>query len=150
MGHSLFKDLYPQDAANAGVILEGLDAGSITRDTAITAIAKAAGKSGDEVAAQYDTVMLLHGAVSTLAGLKGVGAVVGEAAVVRLTSGEKVTVITKGDVATVTYPDGINIKINLPSHLSNVEKSTQQKGITGGHNADAFFHCKQEKCENTW
>ncbi|PKQ72673.1 hypothetical protein AOX56_21865 [Aeromonas sobria] len=135
----IFKDLYPQDAANAGTILEGLDAGSITRDTAITAIAKAAGKSWDEVASQYDTVMQLHGAVSTLAGLKGVGAVVAEAAVVRLASGEKVTVITKGDVATVTYPDGINIKINLPSHLSNVEKYTQQKGITGGHNADAFF-----------
>ncbi|WPD75987.1 VENN motif pre-toxin domain-containing protein [Dickeya fangzhongdai] len=71
----IFKDLYPQDAANASAILKGLDEGSITRDAAITAIAKATGKGWDEVASQYDSVMQLHGMVSTLAGFYGVNSV---------------------------------------------------------------------------
>lgn len=40
---------------------------------------------------------------------------------------------------TVTYPDGISFKVNQLAHLSAVKKNTQQKGITGGHNADAFY-----------
>ncbi|WP_276203170.1 hemagglutinin repeat-containing protein [Pectobacterium brasiliense] len=66
----IFKDLYPQDAANASAILEGLDAGSITRDAAITAIAKANNKDWNEVASEYDRAMQLHGLVSALAGFK--------------------------------------------------------------------------------
>ena len=40
---------------------------------------------------------------------------------------------------TVKTPDGISFNIDQPAHLSTVEKYTQQKGITGGHNADAFY-----------
>ncbi|MDI7385950.1 hemagglutinin repeat-containing protein [Cronobacter dublinensis] len=67
----IFKDLYPQDAANASAILKGLDDESITRDAAISAIAKKNNTSWDQVAAQYDKVMQLHGFVSTLAGFYG-------------------------------------------------------------------------------
>ncbi|AWH87794.1 CdiA family toxin C-terminal domain-containing protein [Limnobaculum parvum] len=42
-------------------------------------------------------------------------------------------------VTTITYPDGISFKIEQPAHLSAVEKYTQQKGITGGHNSEAFY-----------
>ncbi|WP_158699965.1 hemagglutinin repeat-containing protein [Cronobacter dublinensis] len=67
----IFKDLYPQDAANASAILKGLDDESITRDAAISAIAKKNNTSWDQVAAQYDKVMQIHGFVSTLAGFYG-------------------------------------------------------------------------------
>ncbi|WP_107759505.1 hemagglutinin repeat-containing protein [Dickeya sp. Secpp 1600] len=67
----IFKDLYPQDAANASAILKGLDEGSITRDAAITAIAKATGKGWDEVASQYDTAMQLQAIAIALVGMKG-------------------------------------------------------------------------------
>ncbi|MCI4181381.1 VENN motif pre-toxin domain-containing protein, partial [Dickeya dianthicola] len=140
----IFKDLYPQDAANASAILKGLDEGSITRDAAITAIAKATGKGWDEVASQYDTAMQLHGIVSALAGMKGIGSVAGETAVVRLASGEKVTVTTKGDVATVTYPDGISFNINQPKHLATLDGYSQKKGISGAHNADEFYAAAKE------
>ncbi|MGM3174135.1 CdiA family toxin C-terminal domain-containing protein, partial [Dickeya lacustris] len=140
----IYKDLYPQDAANVSAILKGLDEGSITRDAAITAIAKATGKGWDEVASQYDTAMQLHGIVSALAGMKGIGSVAGETAVVRLASGEKVTVTTKGDVATVTYPDGISFRIDQPKHLSTVDGFTQKNGISGGHNANAFYDAAKE------
>ncbi|WP_258879858.1 hemagglutinin repeat-containing protein [Pectobacterium aroidearum] len=69
----IYKDLYPQDAANASTILNGLDTGSITRDAAITAIAKETGKSWDEVASQYDTAMQLQAVTATLAGFYGIG-----------------------------------------------------------------------------
>ncbi|WP_326489471.1 hemagglutinin repeat-containing protein [Pectobacterium versatile] len=71
----IFKDLYPEDAANASAILNGLDTGSITRDAAITAIAEANNKDWNEVASQYDRVMQLHGIVSTLAGYYSVNSV---------------------------------------------------------------------------
>lgn len=74
----IFKDLYPQDAANASAILKGLDEGSITRDAAITAIAKANGKGWDEVASQYDTAMQLQAITATLAGAYGLKSVIGE------------------------------------------------------------------------
>ncbi|HID4045667.1 TPA: VENN motif pre-toxin domain-containing protein, partial [Pluralibacter gergoviae] len=48
----IYKDLYPEDAKNLENILQGLDAGSISRDQAITAIAKESGKSWNEVAKQ--------------------------------------------------------------------------------------------------
>nr|WP_276613733.1 VENN motif pre-toxin domain-containing protein [Pectobacterium carotovorum] len=70
----IFKDLYPEDAANASAILNGLDTGSITRDAAITAIAEANNKDWNEVASQYDRAMQLHGLVSALAGFYGIGA----------------------------------------------------------------------------
>ena len=41
----LYKDLYPQDVKNLEGVLQGLDAGSISRDQAITAIAQASGVS---------------------------------------------------------------------------------------------------------
>lgn len=67
----LYKDLYPQDAKNVESVLQGLDAGSITRDQAITAIAKESHDSWENVAKQYDTVMQAHALTSALAGFTG-------------------------------------------------------------------------------
>ncbi|QGU89031.1 two-partner secretion domain-containing protein [Erwinia sorbitola] len=63
----LYSELYPQDAANASAIMSGVDAGSVTRDRAITAIARDSGKSWDEIADRYDTVMQLHAITVSLA-----------------------------------------------------------------------------------
>ncbi|WP_431022131.1 hemagglutinin repeat-containing protein [Erwinia rhapontici] len=63
----LYGELYPQDAANASAIMSGVDAGSVTRDRAITAIARDSGKSWDEIAERYDTVMQLHAITVSLA-----------------------------------------------------------------------------------
>lgn len=43
------------------------------------------------------------------------------------------------------YPAGISFKVNQPEHLGAVEKYSQQKGITGGHNASAFYSTVNEK-----
>ncbi|MFZ4833469.1 DUF6862 domain-containing protein [Rouxiella sp. Mn2063] len=67
----LYKDLYPKDANNLSGILRGLDAGSVTRDQAITAIAKSSGVSWETAASRYDTAMQLHGITSALAGVYG-------------------------------------------------------------------------------
>ncbi len=67
----LYKDLYPQDAKNLETVLQGLDAGSITRDQAITAIAQASGVSWEIVAGRYDTAMQLQAVTAALAGLYG-------------------------------------------------------------------------------
>ncbi|MBD3607154.1 hemolysin BL-binding protein [Dickeya solani] len=109
----IYKDLYPQDAANASAILKGLDEGSITRDAAITAIAKSTGKGWDEVASQYDTAMQLHGIVSTLAGFKGVAAEAGELSVAgnvakKVEQGAPATAGTKIDSkVTLTQQDSL-------------------------------------------
>ncbi|WP_267436752.1 VENN motif pre-toxin domain-containing protein [Erwinia psidii] len=71
----LYKDLYPQDAKNLESVLQGLDAGSISRDQAITAIAQASGVSWETAADRYDTAMqaqALTAALAGAAGLKGV------------------------------------------------------------------------------
>ncbi|GFM77682.1 hypothetical protein PSCICM_35010 [Pseudomonas cichorii] len=68
----LYEDIYPEDAANVENILQGLDSESITRDTAITAIAKESGLSRDEIESRYDLVMSLQAATAALAGLYGV------------------------------------------------------------------------------
>lgn len=68
----IYKEMYPQDAANIEGILQGLDAGSISRDQAITAIAKSSGKSWSEVAKQYDSAMQAQSVVVALAGMKGI------------------------------------------------------------------------------
>ena len=70
----IYKDLYPQDAKNLEGILQGLDAGSISRDQAITAIAKESGKSWGEVATQYDSAMQAQAIAVALAGMKGMQA----------------------------------------------------------------------------
>ncbi|EQB8222040.1 DUF6862 domain-containing protein, partial [Klebsiella aerogenes] len=67
----LYKDLYPQDTKNLETVLQGLDAGSITRDQAITAIAQASGVSWEIVAGRYDTAMQLQAVTAALAGLYG-------------------------------------------------------------------------------
>lgn len=46
----VYKDLYPQEAANPGSVLKGLDTEGISRDQAITAIAKQSGQSWDGAA----------------------------------------------------------------------------------------------------
>ncbi|QDD92114.1 hypothetical protein CCZ28_17130 [Pseudomonas oryzihabitans] len=74
-----WKSVYPKDAANVSKILEGLDEGNITRDGAIAAIAKESGKSWDEVAERYDTVMAVQSVVAALAGAYGGGGVLGGA-----------------------------------------------------------------------
>lgn len=67
----LYKDLYPQDAKNLEDVLQGLDSGGISRDQAITAIAKESGVSWDTAATRYDTAMQLQALTSTLAGYYG-------------------------------------------------------------------------------
>lgn len=71
----LYSELYPQDAANASAIMSGVDAGSVTRDRAITAIARDSGKSWDEIAERYDTVMQLHAITVSLASVYMPGSV---------------------------------------------------------------------------
>ncbi|WP_275899262.1 DUF637 domain-containing protein [Pectobacterium brasiliense] len=140
----VYRDLYPEDAANVDKILQGLDAGSITRDAAITAIAKATGKSWDEVASRYDSVMQLHAITATVAGYKGINTVAGETAIIQLTSGEKVIMMTTKEGTTFTYPDGISFKIGLPQHIATLDGFSQKKGISGAHNADAFYAAAKE------
>jgi len=38
-----------------------------------------------------------------------------------------------------TYPEGINFKMDHPEHLAQLAGYSQKKGITGAHNADAFY-----------
>ncbi|MBP5076373.1 hemagglutinin repeat-containing protein [Pseudomonas chlororaphis] len=100
----LYKDLFPSDAANVERVLRGLDSGSITRDSAITAIVKESGRSREEIEQRYDLAMTLQAVTSTLAGFYGVKASVpetrssgGEAAkgaALDLVSGETKTVGT--------------------------------------------------------
>ncbi|WP_324723288.1 CdiA family toxin C-terminal domain-containing protein [Lelliottia sp. JS-SCA-14] len=134
-----YKDIFPQDYANADAIMKGLDAGSITRDAAIKGIvANNPGKTWDEVARTYDDAMQTHAIVSIIAGMKGVDSVVPKTTVVETASGQKVIIKTTGNVAEVTYPDGISFKINQPAHLSTLDGYSQKKGISGAHNADTF------------
>ncbi|HCW3077187.1 TPA: CdiA family toxin C-terminal domain-containing protein [Enterobacter roggenkampii] len=46
---------------------------------------------------------------------------------------------TEKGMTTITYPDGMNIRIDQPKHLATVDGFTQKSGISGGHNADAFY-----------
>ncbi|WP_338423844.1 hemagglutinin repeat-containing protein [Buttiauxella ferragutiae] len=68
-----YKDIFPKDYANAAAIMEGLDAGNITRDAAISGIAQSTGKPWAEVEKAYDDAMQLHGIVSIIAGYKVAG-----------------------------------------------------------------------------
>uniref|UniRef100_UPI00235A3FC3 DUF6862 domain-containing protein n=1 Tax=Buttiauxella sp. S19-1 TaxID=941430 RepID=UPI00235A3FC3 len=70
-----YKDIFPKDYANAAAIMEGLDAGNITRDAAIKGIVESPGntKSWAEVEKAYDDAMQLHGIVSIIAGYKVAG-----------------------------------------------------------------------------
>ncbi|QEM92207.1 hypothetical protein FEI17_16905 [Kosakonia radicincitans] len=47
-------------------------------------------------------------------------------------------------VTTVTYPDGISFRIDMPDHVATVDKFTQKHGISGGHNANAFYDAVKE------
>ncbi|MEA9393210.1 hemagglutinin repeat-containing protein [Acerihabitans sp. TG2] len=68
----VYKDLYPDDAANTAAILKGLDPASITRDSAIAAIVEAnKGKlSWDDAASRYDSVMTTTTIIGVIAGTK--------------------------------------------------------------------------------
>ncbi|MDU6442244.1 MAG: VENN motif pre-toxin domain-containing protein, partial [Pantoea sp.] len=77
--------------------------------------------------------------VETYDGMKTVAAsmtpVLGAAAVSKLsTLAEKV----------VVYPSGINFRIDQPKHLATVDGFTQKNGISGGHNANAFYDAAKE------
>ncbi|NIG76585.1 hypothetical protein F3J34_23750 [Klebsiella sp. Ap-873] len=48
------------------------------------------------------------------------------------------TNIDKG-ITTIIYPDGMSFRIDQPKHLATVDGFTQKSGISGGHNADAFY-----------
>ena len=74
----IYKDLYPQDAANLAAILQGLDAGGINRDRAVTAIAQASGVSWEKAASRYDTAMQTQELVAALAGSYGLKSVIKE------------------------------------------------------------------------
>lgn len=139
-----YKDIFPEDYANADAIMKGLDSGSITRDAAIKGIVDSTGKKWDEVAKVYDDAMQTHAIVSILAGLKGADSLVPKTTVVETASGQKVTIKTSGNVAEVTYPDGLSFKINQPAHLSTLDGYSQKKGISGAHNADQFYAAAKE------
>ncbi|WP_196374647.1 VENN motif pre-toxin domain-containing protein, partial [Yersinia pseudotuberculosis] len=49
--------------------------------------------------------------------------------------GETVPVV-KGSTV---YPEGMSFRIDQPAHLSAVDGFTQKSGISGGHNANAFY-----------
>lgn len=49
-----------------------------------------------------------------------------------------------GKPVMVTYPDGISFRIDQPKHLATVDGFTQKSGISGGHNANAFYDAAKE------
>jgi len=53
----------------------------------------------------------------------------------------KIAVIAK---EVVVYPSGINFRIDQPKRLSTVDGFTQKNGISGGHNASAFYDAAKE------
>ena len=71
----IYKDLYPQDAANLEGVLQGVDAGSISRDQAITAIAASTHRDWNEVAKDYDSAMQTQAIAAALAGMKGISSI---------------------------------------------------------------------------
>lgn len=71
----IYKDLYPQDAANLENVLKGVDAGSISRDQAITAIAASTHRDWNDVAKDYDSAMQTQAIAVALAGMKGFSSV---------------------------------------------------------------------------
>lgn len=44
----------------------------------------------------------------------------------------------------VSTPDGISFRIDQPKHLSTADGFTQKSGISGGHNADAFYDAAKQ------
>ncbi|MDN4629770.1 CdiA family toxin C-terminal domain-containing protein [Erwinia sp. PsM31] len=53
------------------------------------------------------------------------------------------TSVEKG-TTTITYPDGVNFRIDQPKHLATVDGFTQKNGISGGHNSNAFYDAAKE------
>ncbi|MGW1371917.1 DUF637 domain-containing protein, partial [Providencia hangzhouensis] len=45
----------------------------------------------------------------------------------------------------IKTPEGISINIDLPMHLATMDKFTQRAGVSGAHNADAFYGAVREK-----
>ncbi|EQC1057270.1 TPA: DUF637 domain-containing protein [Providencia rettgeri] len=45
----------------------------------------------------------------------------------------------------IKTPEGISINIDLPIHLATMDKFTQRAGVSGAHNADAFYGAVREK-----
>ncbi|MCT9978149.1 VENN motif pre-toxin domain-containing protein [Acinetobacter sp. I-MWF] len=69
-----------------------------------------------------------------------------------------VTVVKKGGTITIeavkniknSYilaktPEGISFQIKQPTHLATVDGFTQKSGVSGGHNADAFYKEAKDK-----
>jgi filamentous hemagglutinin len=74
----LYRDLYQQDVKNLESVLQGLDAGSISRDQAIAAIAQAPGVSWETAADRYDIAMQTQELAAALAGAYGLKSVIKE------------------------------------------------------------------------
>ncbi|MES3195627.1 two-partner secretion domain-containing protein [Klebsiella aerogenes] len=64
-----------------------------------------------------------------------------EAKLVQYVAAKAFLVVAKN----TSYPSGISFKIDQLEHMGSVVKYNQQKGITGGHNADAFYSTVSEK-----
>uniref|UniRef100_UPI0037539079 two-partner secretion domain-containing protein n=1 Tax=Klebsiella aerogenes TaxID=548 RepID=UPI0037539079 len=64
-----------------------------------------------------------------------------EAQLVQYVAAKAFLVVAKN----TSYPSGISFKIDQLEHMGSVVKYNQQKGITGGHNADAFYSTVSEK-----
>ncbi|MBL0868663.1 hypothetical protein G5647_19745 [Pectobacterium carotovorum] len=88
--------------------------------------------------------MQLHAITATVAGYKGINTVAGETAIIQLTSGEKVIMMTTKEGTTFTYPDGIRFQLDLPKHVAMFDGFSQKKGISGAHNADDFYAAAKE------
>ncbi|EOI7706839.1 CdiA family toxin C-terminal domain-containing protein [Providencia vermicola] len=58
-------------------------------------------------------------------------------------SGPELEVIKNETI--VTFPDGISFHIELPKHLATMDKFTQKAGVSGAHNADAFYGAAKDK-----
>ncbi|WP_404273623.1 hemagglutinin repeat-containing protein [Yersinia similis] len=48
-------------------------------------------------------------------------------------------------VTKAVYPEGISFKITQPEHLAKLDGYSQRKGISGTHNADAFYSTVNDK-----
>ncbi|WP_367672570.1 DUF6862 domain-containing protein [Serratia symbiotica] len=102
----VYKDLYPQDAKNLESVLQGLDAGSISRDQAITAIAQASGVSWETAASRYDTAMQAQALTAALAGTAGLKGVTEKPAGSGTTKPSQPATPNKGNSQAETKPSG--------------------------------------------
>ncbi len=135
-----------KELINSGEILgnatEAVKQSYLARIEAAEAQYQKAGASGSFNAGVEYGKLLAEGA-SLVAG--GVGAIKGGALLTEkvtaklVKEGGESLLPAVGKPVMVTYPDGISFRIDQPKHLATVDGFTQKSGISGGHNANAFY-----------